>query len=164
MCTLCRVKQPKMNNRIYFSNKKRKNLQPIKRETHRDRWRTMKWGQLQERSLLIHLLRVDPWLCFSSSAGLNDPLRLFSALYPMIWAIFFWWQRKLWPKKPKTQRKESFGNDSLQTSDLILDPAGKGTSKRLDKNREGWRNSKRMSGDLGNSNKVFVEMKSGTSS
>lgn len=89
MCTLCRVKQPKMNNRIYFSKKKRKNLQPIKRETHRDRWRTMKWGQLQERSLLIHLLRVDPWLCFSSSAGLNDPLRLFSALYPMIWAIFF---------------------------------------------------------------------------
>lgn len=45
--------------------------------------------------------------------------------------------------------------------DLNLDPAGKGTSKRWEKNRGGCRNSKRMSGDLGNSNEVFVEMKSG---
>lgn len=66
------------------------------------------------------------------------------------------------PKKPKTQRKESALTMTIsKQGDLILDPAGKGTSTRWDKNRGGCRNSQRMRGDLGNSNKVFVETKSG---
>lgn len=148
ICTLCRVKQPTMNNGRYFSNKIRKTLLPIKREKHRGRWGTIKWGQLQEKSFLIHLLRVDPWLCFISSAGLNDPLRLLSALYPTVWALF-WWHRSCNLKKWTFPPKKWVFWQWQSPNKGISDPAGKGTSKRWDKNREGCRNSKRMSGDLG---------------
>lgn len=64
-------------------------------------------------------------------------------------------------KNQQPKEKSALPMTISEQGGLTWEPAGKGTSTRWDKNRGGCRNSKRMSRDLRNSNKVFVEMKSG---